>query len=77
MLELHLVKSCKQYMQNFGKDFNPYKEKKAIAFCDSVFMLMSLRFTVSDTNGQERKHWTNCASSLKTSPSPKHPCHWG
>lgn len=36
-------------------------------------MLMSLRSTVSDANGQGSKHRTNCASSRKTCPSHRLP----
>lgn len=36
-------------------------------------MLMSLRSTVSDADGQRSKHWTNCASSMKTSPLSQTP----
>lgn len=35
-------------------------------------MLVPLRPAIPDADGQRRKHWTNCASSLKTSPSPRH-----
>lgn len=53
----HAVKSGVHHVQNLGEDLQVNQEKKkAIASCDCCFMLMSLRSTVGDANGQESKH---------------------
>lgn len=70
----HILRNHACFMCRTWKRISrPTKKRKETAFCDSDFMLMSLRSTVGDANGQESKHRTNCASSMKTSPSHRLP----
>lgn len=67
---------CLSWM-DLKEDVQADQQRKAVKAADSVSMLMSLRFAVRDANGQESKHWTNCASGMKTSPATRPPRHWG
>lgn len=67
-LNTRLVKPCIRCVRRVWKT-NVGSAPPSPPSYDSGFMLMPLRSTVSDADGRRSKHWTDCAPSMKTSPS--------